>query len=101
MLNSWIDAAKILNFEFRISSPKEYSVDNEVIDGFANIILNPNPDEASANSNCLLTHTCFSMAEEHEDKKHIKLRSARSLKSCFIIFVIIAGLVQFVSDLFH
>ena len=69
MLNSWIDAAKILNFEFRISSPKEYSVDNEVIDGFANIILNPNPDKASESSNCLITDTWFSMGEEDNDEK--------------------------------
>ncbi len=71
MLNSWIDAAKILDFELRISSPKEYSVDDEVTDSFANIISISNPDEASKNSNCLITDTWFSMGDNdnNDDEK--------------------------------
>ena len=69
MLNSWIEAAKIYQFEFRISSPKEYSISDNSIGDYSNIILNVDPMEASKGSNCIITDTWFSMGEKEDNKK--------------------------------
>ena len=69
MLNSWIEAAKIYKFEFRISSPKEYSISDNLLGDYSNIILNVDPMEASKGSNCIITDTWFSMGEKEDNKK--------------------------------
>ena len=69
MLTSWIHAAQIIGFELRICSPKDYSVDNNLVSGFPNIITDLDPDDAAKDCDCIITDTWFSMGEDDNDKK--------------------------------
>ena len=69
MLTSWIHAAQIIGFELRICSPKDYSVDNNLVSGFPNITTDLDPNDAAKDCDCIITDTWFSMGEDDNDKK--------------------------------
>ena len=69
MLASWIHAAQIIGFELRICSPKDYSVDNNLVSGFPNIISDLDPSNAAKDCDCIITDTWFSMGEDDDNKK--------------------------------
>ena len=82
MLNSWIHASDVLNFELRICAPEEYQVDDEIIKGSkSNIIKISDVNEASKNSNCIITDTWFSMGEDYDPDKEKILEPYRVDKS--------------------
>ena len=69
MLTSWIHAAQIIGFELRICSPKDYSVDNNLVSGFPNITTDLDPNDAAKDCDCIITDTWFSMGEDDNDQK--------------------------------
>ena len=69
MLTSWIHAAQIIGFELRICSPKDYSVENNLVNGFPNIIIDLDPNDAAKDCDCIITDTWFSMERRIMIKK--------------------------------
>jgi ornithine carbamoyltransferase len=62
--NSWIEAAKILNFELNIATPKGY----EPKEKLGKVKLTHNPKEAVKDADIIITDTWISMGEEKEAK---------------------------------
>ena len=93
MLTSWIHAAQIIGFELRICSPKDYSVDNNLVSGFPNITTDLDPNDAAKDCDCIITDTWFSMGEDDNDQKRKILEPYRvdankiSMASSDVIFL--------------
>ena len=68
--NSWIEAAKILNFELNIATPKSYEP-KEKLDKKVKLIHDPK--EAIKDADIVITDTWISMGEEKEAKKRDKI----------------------------
>ena len=73
MCNSYINAAKVLNFQLNIACPEGYKP-NEAIMASAqsNITLFSDPLAASENSDLIVTDVWASMGQEQEQQKRIK-----------------------------
>jgi len=63
--NSWIEAAKILNFELNVATPKNYEPKEKIA---KKVKLIHDPKEAVKNSDIIITDTWISMGEEKEAK---------------------------------
>ena len=75
--NSWIQAAKILNFNFHLACPKQL-IDKKVmtkINDIQNIKVFESAKMAVQNSDCIITDTWFSMGQKVSDKKRKMLKS--------------------------
>lgn len=67
MCHSWINAAALLDFEFRISCPHGYEPDADVLsDAGANVRIIYDPIEAAADSDLIVTDVWASMGQEDE-----------------------------------
>ncbi len=73
MCNSYINAAKVLNFQLNIACPEGYKP-NEAIMASAqsNVTLFSDPLAASENSDLIVTDVWASMGQEQEQQKRIK-----------------------------
>mgnify|MGYP001159532180 CR=1 FL=1 len=75
--SSWIQAAKILNFNFHLACPKQL-IDKKVmtkINNIQNIKVFESAKMAVKNVDCIITDTWFSMGQKVSDKKRKMLRS--------------------------
>ncbi|MDP7536509.1 MAG: ornithine carbamoyltransferase [Methylococcales bacterium] len=70
MCNSYINAAKILNFNLNIASPTDYHPDDTLIaSAQSNIKLFPDALTASKNADLIVTDVWASMGQEQEQQK--------------------------------
>ena len=65
MCNSWINAARIMDFRLHVAGPAEYQPDPEIVrHGGANITLTGDPRQAAAQADLVVTDTWTSMGQE-------------------------------------
>jgi len=67
VLFSWVEAAKIFDFDLYIAHPKQIKVNKElkkISNGNKNITFTQNVKQAIHNSNCIITDTWFSMGSK-------------------------------------
>ena len=65
MCNSWINAARIMDFQLHVAGPAEYRPDPEIVrQGGANITLTRDPQQAAARADLVVTDTWTSMGQE-------------------------------------
>ena len=71
MCNSWINAARIMDFRLHVAGPAEYRPAPEIVgQGGANITLTGDPQQAAAGADLVVTDTWASMGQEAgKDKK--------------------------------
>lgn len=72
MTHSWMAAAAIFGFEFRVATPEGFEAEDTVIDqfkGHQNIKLGHDPKEAVRGCHVVNTDTWFSMGQEVSDEK--------------------------------
>ncbi|MBP78698.1 MAG: ornithine carbamoyltransferase [Deltaproteobacteria bacterium] len=70
MCNSYINAAKLLDFEIRIASPEGFEPDPELVaDAKRNVALIRDPREAVRNSDLIVTDVWASMGQEAEQER--------------------------------
>jgi len=80
MANSWLNLAAKLGFELRIATPKDYQVDDKVLENAlkeakksgAKISTSFEPKEIVKNSNVVTTDTWISMGQEAQKEKRLK-----------------------------
>jgi len=80
MANSWLNLAAKLGFELRIATPKDYQVDNKVLENAlkeakksdAKIYTSFEPKDIVKNANVVTTDTWISMGQEDEKEKRLK-----------------------------
>ncbi len=74
MCNSWINAAKMMDFHLHIACPAEYEPAAEIANrGGANITLTREPQQAAMQADLVVTDTWMSMGQESERKKKQEL----------------------------
>lgn len=72
MCHSYINAARLLNFNLRIASPKGYQPDaNLVTEAQANVVLCEDAETAADQADLVVTDVWASMGQEDEQKKRI------------------------------
>ena len=65
MCNSWINAARIMDFHLHVAGPAEYRPAPEIVSrGGANITLTRDPRQAAAQADLVVTDTWTSMGQE-------------------------------------
>ena len=65
MCNSWINAARIMDFQLHVAGPEDYRPDPAVVRrGGANITVTGDPREAAAQADLVVTDTWTSMGQE-------------------------------------
>jgi ornithine carbamoyltransferase len=70
MCNSYINAAKLLDFEIRIACPKGFEPEPELVaSSKRNVALIQDPRAAATNSDLIVTDVWASMGQEHEQDK--------------------------------
>lgn len=67
--NTWIEAAKILNFKLTIATPKGYEPEEKL----GKVLLTHDPREAVKDADIIITDTWISMGEEKEAKIRDKI----------------------------
>jgi len=80
MANSWLNLATKLGFELRIATPKDYQVDNKVLENAlkeakksgAKISTSFEPKDMVKNANVVTTDTWISMGQEEQKEKRLK-----------------------------
>ncbi|RBQ26751.1 ornithine carbamoyltransferase [Aliarcobacter lanthieri] len=80
MAHSWLNLAAKLGFELRIATPKDYQVDNDVLENALNeakksgakISISFDPKIAVKDSTVVTTDTWISMGQEAEKEKRVK-----------------------------
>lgn len=80
MAHSWLMLASKLGFELRVATPKDFSVDSEILDlaiqfakhSGAIIKITNSPQEAAVNANVITTDTWISMGQESNKEDKIK-----------------------------
>jgi ornithine carbamoyltransferase len=76
MANSWINAARVFDFELRIATPEGFHPDKDILkkarDAGARIVLTDDPFEAAEKAHVLNTDVWASMGQEEEKKKREK-----------------------------
>lgn len=73
MCNSYINAAKVLNFQLNIACPESYKPNEAIMTSAqSNINLFSDPLAASENSDLIVTDVWASMGQEQEQQKRIK-----------------------------
>ena len=76
VLNSWVNAAAVLNLNFIAASPDKYSISNDIKENALkenkNIIFTNDPKEAVKNADVIYTDVWASMGQESEQKQRIK-----------------------------
>lgn len=80
MAHSWLMLSSKLGFELRISTPKGYEVDEQILhiarefakESGATIITTHDPKEATKGCNVITTDTWISMGQESEKEKKLK-----------------------------
>ncbi len=84
VLNSYIHAAQIFDFELAIASPNSFNFSNEEVKKAksfgAKIYQTDDPKEAAKNADVLITDTWISMgdlAEQNQEAKDLKLKALR------------------------
>jgi len=78
--NSWLNLAAKLGFELRIATPKDYQVDNEILENAlkeakksgAKIYTSLEPQEIVKNADVITTDTWISMGQEAQKEKRLK-----------------------------
>lgn len=75
MAHSWVMASLAMGFELRISTPKDYAMDNQVMElakESDHIFIENDPKKAVENCDVIYTDTWFSMGQEvTEEKKNL------------------------------
>ncbi len=67
MCHSWINAAKILDFELNIACPREYRPNPEIVNAARdNVTLTGEPAQAAEQADLVVTDTWMSMGQESE-----------------------------------
>lgn len=70
--NSFINTAKLLDFQLRVACPPGYTPDNEVMEkAGSHVSLVPSPDEAAEGVDVVVTDVWSSMGQESESNKRI------------------------------
>mgnify|MGYP001178446242 CR=1 FL=1 len=70
MCNSYINAAKLLDFELRIACPNGFEPAPDVVArSKRNLVLIQDPREAATNSDLIVTDVWASMGQEHEQER--------------------------------
>ena len=79
MCNSWINAARIMDFHLHVAGPAEYRPAAEIVrQGGANITLTGDPQQAAAQADLVVTDTWTSMGQEAgKDKKQALFKPFR------------------------
>ena len=72
--NSWINAAKLMDFRLHIAGPEEYEPGRDLLAGSGgNITLTRDPQQAAAQADLVVTDTWMSMGQESERQKRQEL----------------------------
>jgi len=78
VLSSWMHAAKSFDFRLNVAIPPELKLDRSigtwVKDAGAKIHLTHDPEEAVANSDCVVTDTWVSMGDKDGERRHNLLK---------------------------
>jgi ornithine carbamoyltransferase len=78
VLSSWMHAAKSFDFRLNVAIPPELKLDRSigswVQDAGAKIHLTHDPEEAVANSDCVVTDTWVSMGDKDGERRHNLLK---------------------------
>lgn len=70
MCKTYIQAAKILDFELRIATPKNFEPHGEVVDQNKDrVLITRNPEEAVKGADLVITDTWASMGQEEQKKE--------------------------------
>lgn len=70
MCNSWINAARIMDFHLHVAGPAEYRPAPEMVElGGANVTLTRDPEQAAAQADLVVTDTWTSMGQEAGKEK--------------------------------
>ena len=73
MCHSYINAARLLDFQLRISSPPEYEPDPEIVAKAGDSVqMVPDPAEAARNSDLIVTDVWASMGQEQQQLEREK-----------------------------
>jgi ornithine carbamoyltransferase len=73
MLNSWVEAAVLLDFHLRVATPKDYAPDPAFLaHGGARVKLFADPKEAARGADLVTTDVWTSMGYEEENAKRLK-----------------------------
>jgi ornithine carbamoyltransferase len=75
MANSWLDAAGVLGFEFRVACPEGYEPDRKIFEKNAKltkILITEDPEEAAAGAHVINTDVFASMGQEGESEKRLQ-----------------------------
>lgn len=72
MCNSYINAARLFDFELRIAAPAAYQPDAQVLAANPNIILADTPQDAVAGADLVVTDTWTSMGDDDDRQARLK-----------------------------
>ena len=74
MCNSWINAARIMDFHLYVAAPAEYQPDAEMVrQGGGNLSLVQDPQQAAAQADLVVTDTWTSMGQEAGKEQKLAL----------------------------
>ena len=76
MCHSYINAARLCEFNLRIATPPGYGPDSELVDAGAQFVtLVKGPFEAAADADLVVTDVWASMGQEHDSQNRVKVFS--------------------------
>ena len=82
MCHSYINAARLLDFNLRIGSPQGYEPDQDIVDAAGNKVYFTNDAmDAASNSDLIVTDVWASMGQEEEQKQREKAFSSFQVNS--------------------
>ena len=72
MCHSYINAARLLDFNLRIACPAGYEPDTNILEAAgSNVEISQTPEQAAQNSDLVTTDVWASMGQEHEQQKRL------------------------------
>lgn len=73
MCHSYMNAAKIFNFQLIIACPEGFEPDTEILASTkSNVVIERNPNEAAKNADLIVTDVWASMGQEEEQKERLQ-----------------------------
>ncbi|MBN1525741.1 MAG: ornithine carbamoyltransferase [Spirochaetales bacterium] len=72
MANTWVQAAKMLGFTMKVTTPKQYPLNPELAPTGAHLVLCDSPNEAAKDADLVTTDVWASMGSEDEAEKRRK-----------------------------
>ncbi len=73
MCHSYMNAAKILDFQLIVSGPEGFDPDPKILEGTkTNVVIERNPKQAAKNADVIVTDVWASMGQEEEQKERMQ-----------------------------